>query len=179
MNTNLNVSVICLVFMACQACAPMPAGKKAEPGMPDNFLELVDYVDASTVREWQEQGMDVVILDVRTEKEFVEDGYAPGAVLQSYYLGKKRRHENAGFLDAVADRYDAGQKLLIMCSHGMRATQAAWELKEKKGFTDVHVFPGGYEGHHMAGYGGGDGWKADGLPLVFTVDGVGEKQEPN
>ena len=47
----------------------------------------------------------------------------------------------------------------------MRATHAAWELQEKKGFNEVYVFPGGFEGHHMHGYPAGDGWKSADLPL--------------
>jgi rhodanese-related sulfurtransferase len=47
----------------------------------------------------------------------------------------------------------------------MRASQAAAALQEKRGFTAVYVFPGGYEGHHMDGYPAGDGWKAAGLPF--------------
>lgn len=176
MQSGLYVAAIGLVLIFCYACAPTQSGHDAESDIPDDFLELVAYADGKMLRQWQSQNTDVVILDVRTEKEFLEDGHAPGAVLQSYYLGAKRRHENAEFLERVADRYAADQKLLIMCSHGMRATQAAWELQEKKGFTDVHVFPGGYEGHHMAGYGGGDGWQAEGLPLVFPLPDVGEGQ---
>ena len=30
---------------------------------------------------------------------------------------------------------------------------------------EVYVFPGGYEGHHMAGFPAGDGWRAAGLPM--------------
>jgi rhodanese-related sulfurtransferase len=52
-----------------------------------------------------------------------------------------------------------------LCSHGMRASQAAAALQEQAGFTSVYVFPGGFEGHHMQGYPGGEGWKAAGLPV--------------
>ena len=44
------------------------------------------------------------------------------------------------------------------------ATQAAADLGEKAGFTNVYVFPGGVEGHHMDDYPAGDGWLDADLP---------------
>ncbi len=167
MKISLTLAGLFVGILAGTACAPHTGKTMASAAMPENFLDLVNYADAGTVRGWQNDGVSYMILDVRTEEEFSEDGHAPSAVLHSYYLGEKRRPENINFLRAVADLYAPEQKILVMCSHGMRATQAAWELSEKVGFSDVHVFPGGYEGHHMQGYGSGDGWKAAGLPVVF------------
>ena len=81
----------------------------------------------------------------------------------SYSL--RDRDANQAMLERAASRFAPDETLLVMCSHGMRATHAAWELQERFGFEIVYVFPGGFEGHHMEGYGGGDGWKAAGLPL--------------
>ena len=136
--------------------------------MPADFQGLVRYIDAAQVRAWQAKATPFVVLDVRTKEEFHNDGHVPGAVLTSYYLGSRRRGENVNFLRFVGANYRPEQRLLLLCSHGMRATQAAWELQTKAGFTEVYVFPGGYEGHYMQGYGGGDGWKSAGLPIVFT-----------
>jgi len=47
----------------------------------------------------------------------------------------------------------------------MRATEAADALQQQVGFSQVYVFPGGYEGHHMTGFPAGDGWRAAGLPM--------------
>lgn len=157
------VFLSCWLLSACQPSAPVHSHTATE--MPDDFLGVVSYADAEQVRAWQQQGAPFVILDVRTEREFVEDGRAPDSVLYSYYLESRRRNKNLEFLEQVAERFAPDTRLLVMCSHGMRATQAAWELQTRKGFTNVHVFPGGFEGHHMPGYGGGDGWMAAGLPL--------------
>jgi rhodanese-related sulfurtransferase len=61
--------------------------------------------------------------------------------------------------------FEPDDTIVLLCSHAMRASQAAAALQEKRGFTAVYVFPGGYEGHHMDGYPAGDGWKAAGLPF--------------
>ena len=167
MKISLTLAGLCVGILAGTACAPHSGNTMAGDALPESFLELVNYADADTVLGWQNDGVNFVLLDVRTEEEFTDDGHAPDAVLHSYYRGEKRRPENVKFLRTVAGLYAPGQKILVMCSHGMRATQAAWELSEKQGFSDVHVFPGGYEGHHMQGYGSGDGWKAAGLAIVF------------
>lgn len=146
--------------------------------MPGSYLGLVNYADADTVRAWQEQSTEFVIIDVRTVDEFREDGHAPGAVIRSYYRGEKRA-ENINFLRAITSRFDAGQRLLLLCASGTRATQAAWELGEKQGFSDVYVFPGGYEGADKKGYMRGDGWKAAGLPVIFPLGEPDERENPN
>lgn len=151
---------------SCVSTQPMQVSDAAI--MPADFHGVVRYVDATQVRAWQAEPIPFVVLDVRTDEEFREDGHAPGAVLASYYLGSRRRGENVNFLRFVGDNYRPEQRLLLLCSHGMRATQAAWELQAKAGFEEVYVFPGGYEGHYMEGYGSGDGWKSAGLPMVFS-----------
>ena len=174
MRLKTAVPMFFMLVFACKGCGLQSATKTTDSGMPDTYIGLVEYADAAQVSAWQADGTDFVIIDVRTEEEFAEDGHAPGAVLQSYYRDSKRRPLNIDFLNAISNRFDAGQKLLLMCSRGTRATQAAWELGVKRGFSDVHVYPGGYEGHHMQGYGSGDGWKAAGLPVVFPLDDMTE-----
>lgn len=169
MNRWWRIAGPCAVLLLLAACGPRQQVKPvvATAPMPEDFIGLVKYADADTVRAWQADGVPFLVLDVRTDTEFREEGHAAGAVLHSYYLASRRRNKNVDFLDDVEREFDRNQKILVMCSHGMRATQAAWELGEKKAFTEVYVFPGGYEGHHMDGYGSGDGWKAAGLPVVF------------
>lgn len=159
-----------LLLLACQACTQMTRDGVAQAHVPDNFVGLLDYVDAGTVRAWQAQGMSFVILDVRTSDEYLADGHAPDAILQSFYLGPERQSDNGAFLDAVTAGYDKRQKLLVLCASGRRASHAAWQLSQASGFTDVHVFAGGYEGGQAEGYGAGEGWKAAGLPVVFPAE---------
>lgn len=136
-----------------------------ERKLPDDFTGIVKYADAATVQEWYDEGREFVVLDVRTEKEYRQDGHIPDSVLEPYSLNKRKRKANDEMLARVAEDYGADTTLLVMCSHGMRATHAGFELQESKGFSNVYVFPGGFEGHYMSGYGSGDGWKAAGLPL--------------
>lgn len=141
------------------------AGNAGATEFPEDFRGKVKAADADVVQRWYDQGQEFVVLDVRTPKEFRKDGRVPGSVNHSYTLRDREREKNRAMLDTVADTISPDTTVLVMCSHGMRATQAAWELQEEKGFSAVYVFPGGFEGHHMGGYPGGDGWKAAGLPL--------------
>lgn len=166
---KINFVLTSVALLCLSACGSQPARQDAAAQLPESFIGLVSYADADEVRRWQADQVEYVILDVRTATEFAEDGHAPGAVLESYYRSEQRRPENVSFLNNVAARYDADQKLLLICARGVRATQAAWELGNKKGFKDVHVFAGGYEGYDKPGYGNGRGWKSDGLPTLFPV----------
>lgn len=134
--------------------------------MPENFIGKVKFVDDENIRNWLDNERPFVVLDVRTKKEFRNDGRAPDAVLYPYTMNDKKRRDNEEFLRDVSEDFEPDATLVVLCSHGMRATQAAWELEAKAGFTEVYVFAGGYEGHHMPGYPAGDGWKAAGLPLA-------------
>ncbi len=133
--------------------------------LPDDFYGKVKVADAKTMHKWIATGKEFTVLDVRTEKEYRRDGHAPDSVLHPYSLNKRNRKQNDRFLDVVSEEFGKDTTLVILCSHGMRATHAAWELQEKKGFDEVYVFPGGFEGHHMHGYPAGDGWKSADLPL--------------
>ncbi len=136
-----------------------------QASMPDDFSGLVESIDSAKMQEWFDGERTFVVLDVRTEKEFRNDGRAPDSVLHPYTMQKKKRKQNVQFLRDVADKFEKTETLVVLCSHGMRATQAAWELQEKEGFENVYVFAGGFEGHHMSGYPAGDGWIAAGLPF--------------
>ena len=131
----------------------------------DETAAPVKHIDSAELRAWWQSDRDVVVLDVRTEKEFREDGRAPGAVLQTWSYNGKDAEVNALFVDEIQRRFSVDQTLVVLCSHGMRATQATRALDSQGGFTSVYVFDGGYEGHHMKGYPAGDGWKAAELPI--------------
>lgn len=145
-----------LLAGACSTAGHGPDESSATP---------VKHIDAAELRAWWQADRDVVLLDVRTEKEFLEDGRAPGAALQTWSYNGKDADVNALFVDETRRRYSADQTLVVLCSHGMRATQATRALESQAGFTSVYVFEGGYEGHHMEGYPAGDGWKAAALPI--------------
>lgn len=136
---------------------------------PESFIGRVSYIDAETMREWRSDGAPLLILDVRTAQEFNKDGHAPDAVLHSYRLGEQR-HPNEHFLAEVGAAIQPDQRIVVLCASGTRATHAAWDLGTQAGFSNVYVLAGGYNGADKRGYAGGKGWKAAGLPLLFTAE---------
>lgn len=131
----------------------------------EDYTGRVKTVDAGTIRLWMEEARDFVIVDVRSEGEYDSHGRAPGSELHPWSIYNRDPQRNAAFIEEMRTAFPADATVVLLCSHGMRASQAAVALQEQAGFTSLYVFPGGYEGHHMAGYPAGDGWKAAGLSI--------------
>ncbi len=131
----------------------------------EDFTSRVQTVDAATMRTWIDEGRDFTIVDVRSEGEYDSDGHAPGSELHPWSIYNRDAERNRVFIEEMTTLFPPDTTLVLVCSHGMRASQATAALQEQAGFTSVYVFPGGFEGHHMQGYPSGDGWKAAGLPL--------------
>lgn len=88
---------------------------------------------------------DLVLLDMRVETEWGEEGHLQGAQLTNYY-----RKDLRGYL---ADM-DHKKLYLVYCAIGERSKQTAVQMAEL-GFTEVHVLAGGL-----------NAWKAAGKPVV-------------
>ena len=161
MQTIVRLMWVILIAAAISACA----GHDGHHGDHGDYTGKVNSVDAETVAGWYAEGRSFRILDVRTEKEFEEDGHAPEAELVTWSYRGQVEGVNEAFIETVPGRFDADETILILCSLGMRATEAAYALQEQAGFTGVYVFAGGYDGHHMEGFPAGDGWRAADLPL--------------
>lgn len=131
----------------------------------ENYVGRVKTVDAATLRLWMNDGRDFTIVDVRSEGEYDSDGHAPGSELHPWSIYNRDAQRNEAFLEEMKARFQPDATIVLLCSHGMRASQAAAALQEQVGFTSVYVFPGGFEGHYMEGYPAGEGWKAAGLPV--------------
>ena len=131
----------------------------------EDYTHRVRTADANTIRAWSAEGRPFTLVDVRSEGEFDSEGRAPGAELHTWSIFNRDPERNQAFLDEMSERFRSDETIVLLCSHAMRASQAAAALTEQRGFTSVYVFPGGYEGHHMKGYPAGDGWKAAGLPI--------------
>jgi rhodanese-related sulfurtransferase len=131
----------------------------------EDYGGRVKTIDAPTMRIWIDEGRDFTIVDVRSEGEYDSDGHAPGSALHPWSIYNRDAERNKVFLEEMKAAFSPDATLVLLCSHGMRASQAAAALQEQAGFTSVYVFPGGFEGHHMQGYPGGEGWKAAGLPV--------------
>jgi len=131
----------------------------------EDYTGRVSTVDAGTIRIWMDEGRQFTVVDVRTEGEYDSEGHVPGSELHPWSIYNRDAQRNEAFLQEMKAGFQPDATLVLLCSHGMRASQAAAALQEKAGFTSVYVFPGGFEGHKMQGYPGGDGWKAAGLPV--------------
>jgi len=157
--------VLRLLVLVVIACAQTACSGHDGHDQHGDYTGKVQAVDAPTVADWYAEGRDFRILDVRTEQEFEEDGRAPQAELVTWSYRSRKAGVNEAFIETVPERFGTDETIVILCSLGMRATEAAYALQQQAGFTEVYVFPGGYEGHHMAGFPAGDGWRAAGLPM--------------
>lgn len=88
---------------------------------------------------------DLSVLDLRTEKEWAEEGRLPKATLVNYFRANLRAHL-AGL--------DRKRPYLLYCAIGGRARLAAEEMAEL-GFTEVYLLEGGL-----------NAWKAEGKLVV-------------
>lgn len=157
--------ILRLMIFLVIACGPAACGGHDDHGQHADYTGKVQTVDAQTVSEWYGGERSFRILDVRTEQEFREDGHAPLAELVTWSYQGKKAGVNEAFIETVPGRFGKDETIVILCSLGMRATEAADALQQQAGFSQVYVFPGGYEGHHMTGFPAGDGWRAAGLPM--------------
>ena len=88
--------------------------------------------------ELQEQILESVILDVRTEEEF-ESGYIKGALNMDI-------HGGADFLASI-DALDKSKSYFVSCRSGARRAQAC-QLMIQKGFIAVYNLDGGVLNWH-------------------------------
>ena len=146
------------------AATGLTACSSGDDGHHD-YIARVQRIDATEINSWYADGRSFRILDVRTQSEFDNDGRAPGAELATWSYNGKVEGVNEAFMQTVPGRFDADETIVILCSLGMRASQAADELQRNAGFSQVYVFEGGYEGHDMEGFPSGPGWRASGLPM--------------
>lgn len=95
-----------------------------------------------TVKDFEKMrtGTNVVILDVRTEKEFKE-GHIPGAILIDV---------NAPGFEKEAGKLDRSKVYLVHCAAGVRSLKACNTMRGLE-FTNLYNLRGGYKG-----------WVADG-----------------
>lgn len=89
-----------------------------------------------TQEQWSNevsQDKDAVILDVRTEEEFIE-GYIPNAKNIDIYKGQ-------GFLDEI-EKLDKSKNYYVYCRSGARSAQAC-ALMKQQGFENAYNLMGG------------------------------------
>ncbi len=89
-----------------------------------------------TQEQWSKEvaeDKNAVILDVRTEEEFIE-GYIPTATNIDIYKGQ-------GFLDEI-EKLDKSKNYYVYCRSGARSAQAC-ALMKQQGFDNAYNLMGG------------------------------------
>lgn len=130
MKKAVMIGLMCLGLTACD-------------GIPrSGTIRHMSLVEARKLIDKAPQ--DLVILDVRTPKEF-DDGHLVGAKNENIYLGA---------FDKNLAQYDKNKTYLVYCQTGGRGKQALKKMREL-GFKNVYHLYGGYEA-----------WVAKGLPVA-------------
>lgn len=133
-----------IVMAAASQCSrePPPPAIVAPPAikLPDSYRELPPAEAEALMRDQP----DLVILDFRTEQEWVDEGHLSRAQLVNFFRDKLRDHL------ATLDR---GKIFLLCCAVGERSRIAAGHMAEL-GFAKVSLLAGGM-----------NAWKAAGKPV--------------
>lgn len=102
-------------------------------------LRSIDLNEAQAMI--QKHSPDLVILDVRTPKEFA-DGHLTSAIHINFYAGD--------FQDKLL-KYDPGKTYLVYCQHGARGKKTL-KLMKKLGFKNVYNLSGGFSKWNDQGF---------------------------
>ncbi len=121
-------------------------------------LRYAGAVTPGEAHRLQDAG-EAVIVDVRTEPEYLQVGHVPGTPRLEWPRNGSRAELQA-FLDALRAKYQPSQKLLFICRSGVRSHYAA-ELAAHAGYDHAYNVLEGFEGEYGAGT---NGWRAAGLP---------------
>jgi len=117
--------------------------------------EAFDYLDAHK---------DAVLIDCRSEFEFLFVGHPVGAILIPWYDGIDWAL-NPHFVGQVRMAASHDRAVILICRSGNRSKEAGAAL-EQAGFTNVfnvlHGFEGELDDHHRRGT--LSGWRYEGLP---------------
>lgn len=107
-------------------------------GMPDVRPEeqTAEYVDPETLKDWYDQGRDMVILDTRNDYEV-----ALGTFDQAISLQLKHFHDFAAAIKKLPDAMKE-KPIVTFCTGGVRCEKAA-ELMRQEGFSHVYQLTGG------------------------------------
>ena len=103
--------------------------------------EQVNHTDIETVKRWQQEQRDFLLIDVREDHEWC-NGHLPDAI-----------HLSKGIIerDIVARVIDFEHILVLYCGGGFRSSMAGANL-QKMGYRNVISLDGGYSAWKKAGY---------------------------
>jgi rhodanese-related sulfurtransferase len=159
------------------AARELPAGKQTSLGL---YLTAREAYDT-----WKATPDKVIVLDVRTQEEYLFIGHAEMAwniplAAQSYEWNAEKKQfplqPLPDFIDRVRKVAGPGDTLLVMCRSGGRSAMAVNKLAEA-GFRNVYNITDGFEGDAVSdpssvfnGQRLVNGWKNSGLPWTYDID---------
>lgn len=123
-----------LVLAAAMAYRYMPRWRARSP-----------FIGAEVLKGRMDAGEDVVVIDVRTPREY-DKGHVPGAVNVPLSELAARMNALGGDLAPVRD-----QPVYVHCASELRAAKGARALRDT-GFTDVSVVTGGFNAWRRKGF---------------------------
>lgn len=133
--------VVGLTACSRKSAPPSTATSPPETVLPANCREISPAETEAMLKA----KADLVILDMRVETEWGEEGHIQGAQFANYY-----RQDLKGYLAAL----DRTKPYLVYCALGERSKQTAVQMAEL-GFKEIYVLAGGL-----------NAWKAAGKPIV-------------
>tara|TARA_Y100000816_G_scaffold171634_1_gene123247 strand:+ start:182 stop:550 length:369 start_codon:yes stop_codon:yes gene_type:complete len=120
---------------------------------------MIKQIKSSEIKKFLDSYPNTVLLDVRTEDEWITVGKPDTKSLgiKSFFITIS---QDPSFLESVKQNIDKKDQVLVMCAAGVRSIVAA-NLLANEGFNVLNVSDG------FSGNGQDPGWKNLGLPSVI------------
>ena len=117
---------------------------------------MIKQIKSLDTKKFIENNPETVLLDVRTENEWVTVGKpdTKDFGIKSYFITISK---DSSFLENVKNKIKIDNTVLVSCAAGGRSLIAA-NLLEQEGYTAINVSDG------FSGNGQDPGWKNSGLP---------------
>ena len=129
---------------------------------------MIKQIKSSEVKNYINKNSNVVLLDVRTENEWIALGKPDAENLNSktYFITVSPDLSNwqvpdPNFIKNVKKKIDKDKIILVMCAAGGRSMIAA-NLLEAEGYSTLNISDG------FSGNGQDPGWKNSGLPSIIN-----------
>ena len=128
---------------------------------------MIKQIKSSEIKNYIKENSNVVLLDVRTENEWIALGKPDAESLNSktYFITVSPDLSNwqvpdPNFVENVKKNINKDKTILVMCAAGGRSLIAA-NLLEAEGYSALNVSDG------FSGNGQDPGWKNLGLPSII------------
>ena len=120
---------------------------------------MIKQIKSSDIKEFLKNNPNTVLLDVRTEDEWITVGKPDTKEfgIKSYFITIS---QDLSFIDNVKKNINKKNQVLVMCAAGGRSIIAA-NLLANEGYNTLNVSDG------FSGNGVDPGWKSLGLPSVI------------